>query len=45
VGEKTIGSIGVLGPTRMDYSKVITIVEHITEELNGILNDIYRKRR
>lgn len=45
VGEKTIGSIGVLGPTRMDYSKVITIVEHITEELNGILNDIYRKGR
>lgn len=44
LGEKTIGSIGVLGPTRMDYSKVITIVEHITQELNGILNDIYRKK-
>ena len=44
LGKKTIGSIGVLGPTRMDYSKVITIVEHITQELNCILNDVYRKK-
>ncbi len=42
IGGKTIGTIGVLGPTRMDYSKVITIVEHITEHLNHILSGIYK---
>lgn len=43
IGGKTIGTIGVLGPTRMDYSKVVSIVEHITDQLNYILNDIYNK--
>ncbi len=44
IGDKTIGTIGVLGPTRMDYSKVISIVEHITDQLNHILNGIYKKK-
>lgn len=34
---KTIGSLGVLGPTRMDYSQVIAVVEYMVEYLNYIL--------
>ncbi|TGE39857.1 heat-inducible transcription repressor HrcA [Desulfosporosinus fructosivorans] len=33
----TIGAVGVLGPTRMDYAKVIAIVEFMTRSLTGIL--------
>ncbi|WP_427339525.1 heat-inducible transcriptional repressor HrcA [Caloranaerobacter sp. DY30410] len=35
---KTIGKIGVIGPTRMDYSKVVSIVKSIAYDLNEILN-------
>lgn len=33
---RPVGSIGVLGPTRMDYAKVVTVVN----EVAGILNEI-----
>ncbi len=33
-----LGTIGVLGPTRMEYAKVITIVEHLTKHLNYALS-------
>lgn len=38
INGKTIGSIGVIGPTRMEYSKVITIVDSLTYNLNDILS-------
>lgn len=34
VGNYMKGTIGVLGPTRMEYSKVITIVDHLSKILN-----------
>ncbi len=43
IGDKTIGTIGVIGPTRMDYSKVITIVGHITHKLTQTLSEVYKK--
>jgi heat-inducible transcriptional repressor len=33
----TIGAVGVLGPTRMDYAKVIAIVDFMTRSLTEIL--------
>ncbi len=33
----TIGAVGVLGPTRMDYAKVIAIVDCMTRSLTGVL--------
>jgi heat-inducible transcriptional repressor len=33
----TIGAVGVLGPTRMDYAKVIAIVDCMTRSLTNIL--------
>ncbi|NLM43036.1 MAG: heat-inducible transcription repressor HrcA [Clostridiales bacterium] len=39
---KIIGSIGVLGPTRMKYSKVISIVDCLTKNLSDILTKIVK---
>ena len=33
----TIGAVGVLGPTRMDYAKVIAIVDFMTRSLTDVL--------
>ena len=35
VGGKAVGAIGVFGPSRMDYSKVISTVEYLSESLSG----------
>ena len=32
---KNIGNIGIIGPTRMDYSKVISVLNYIKNRLNG----------
>ena len=32
---KDIGTIGIIGPTRMDYSKVISVMKYISKKLNG----------
>ena len=36
---KDIGTIGIIGPTRMDYSKVISVIKYISKKLN----DGYKK--
>ena len=38
---QVIGAIGVLGPTRMKYSKAFSIVEGITEALSEVLEKYY----
>ncbi|TDT51109.1 heat-inducible transcriptional repressor HrcA [Fonticella tunisiensis] len=37
VGGKTAGTIGVIGPTRMNYARVIGIIKCLTDILNDIL--------
>ena len=39
VGGKDLGTIGIIGPTRMDYSKVISVMKYISKELNKELSD------
>ena len=39
VGGKDLGTIGILGPTRMDYSKVISVLKYIKSELNNELGE------
>ena len=34
VNGKDMGTIGIIGPTRMDYSKVISVLKYINQELN-----------
>jgi heat-inducible transcriptional repressor len=36
---KDIGKIGIIGPTRMDYSKVISVIKYISKKIN----DDYKK--
>ncbi|MBO4898318.1 MAG: heat-inducible transcription repressor HrcA [Clostridia bacterium] len=41
VGDKMQGSIGVLGPMRMDYSRVISSLEVITDRLNFLIYKMF----
>ena len=34
IGNKDMGTIGIIGPKRMDYSKVISIMKYISKKLN-----------
>ncbi len=42
VGGQPAGSLGVLGPIRMDYAKVISIVDYLTENLSLALERIFK---
>jgi len=35
IGNKDMGTIGIIGPKRMDYSKVISVMKYISKKLNG----------
>ena len=34
VGNKDLGTIGIIGPKRMDYSKVISVMKYVSKKLN-----------
>ena len=36
VGNKDIGTIGIIGPKRMDYSKVISVMKYINKKLKDV---------
>ena len=38
-GGKTVGAIGIIGPTRMDYSRVIAMINRLTDGISEIMND------
>lgn len=44
INGKQIGSIGVLGPTRMDYGKAITIVDYMTKSLTDMLTGRHTRK-
>lgn len=39
VGGKRVGAVGILGPTRMAYSKNIAVVKYLSEKLGEILSE------
>ena len=41
LNDRPIGEIGVIGPTRIPYSKVISILGNVVRELNFILTHCY----
>lgn len=43
LGDKDIGTIGIIGPTRMDYSKVISIMKYISKKLKEDFNEENKK--
>lgn len=42
INGKVVGSIGILGPTRMNYLKLINEIYTMTKELSNILSNIYK---
>lgn len=38
-GEKTAGSLGLIGPLRLDYAKIIPYIEYMTEKISEILSE------
>ena len=42
-GGKTVGAIGIIGPTRMDYSRGIAMINRLTDGISEIMNDGRRK--
>lgn len=41
-GGENIGSMGVVGPTRMDYGKVMAILKYLSSSLSDILNKLLK---
>lgn len=41
IGDNVVGTIGVIGPTRMYYSKVLAILEYLISHLNDMLTSYY----
>ena len=39
VGDKDLGTIGIIGPKRMNYSKVISVMKYISKKLNNNENE------
>jgi len=37
IGDQNVGSIGVIGPTRMDYSRAVPAVEYISDSFSRLL--------
>lgn len=40
IGDKEIGTIGILGPTRMDYAQVVSILTYISKNIDEVLKRI-----
>jgi len=36
-GDTTCGTLGVIGPTRMEYSKMVSMVKYVASTLSGVL--------
>ena len=39
--ENMYGRIGIIGPMRMDYARIISSLEVVTENLNRLINKMY----
>lgn len=42
VGTEQLGSIAILGPTRMEYSRVISLLKMLTGDLSTVLSKLYQ---
>jgi heat-inducible transcriptional repressor len=44
VGGKVVGTLGVIGPTRMQYKQVIHIVDYTSKLLSKLLGERFQRR-
>ncbi|KUK41465.1 MAG: Heat-inducible transcription repressor hrcA, partial [Clostridia bacterium 62_21] len=40
IGGRLAGVLGVLGPTRMDYARVVSVMSYLTEQLSRVLEEM-----
>ncbi|SER80170.1 heat-inducible transcriptional repressor HrcA [Salisediminibacterium halotolerans] len=40
---KQLGTVGILGPTRMEYPRVISLMDYLTRDLSRLLSNRYSK--
>jgi heat-inducible transcriptional repressor len=43
VGTEKLGTIAILGPTRMEYSRVIGLLQFLSNDLTAVLTKLYQK--
>ncbi|MEC2076502.1 heat-inducible transcriptional repressor HrcA [Metabacillus fastidiosus] len=43
LGEKQIGKVAILGPTRMEYSRVISLLQYVTSDMSKALTQLYHE--
>jgi len=43
IGDKATGAIGIIGPTRMNYSKLIPSIKYLSDIVSRILSDVYEE--
>ena len=39
-GDREVGSLGIVGPTRLEYAKVISVVSHIAKSLSSAMSGL-----
>lgn len=44
VGAEQLGTIAILGPTRMEYSRVISLMQAISQDLTSVLTKLYQNK-
>lgn len=42
IGDEDVGTIGILGPTRMEYSRVISVLDFFTKGMSVVLTNLYK---
>ncbi|MED3563701.1 heat-inducible transcriptional repressor HrcA [Bacillus xiapuensis] len=44
VGAEKLGTIAILGPTRMEYSRVISLLQLLSKDLSSVLTKLYQNK-
>ena len=43
IGDNATGAIGIIGPTRMNYSKLVPSIKYLTDIISKFLSDVYEE--
>ncbi|NLI88863.1 MAG: heat-inducible transcription repressor HrcA [Epulopiscium sp.] len=43
IGEYTVGAIGLIGPTRMNYGQAVSVVQYLSNHMNMLLSQVTDK--
>lgn len=44
LGSNDVGTIAIIGPTRMEYSRVITILKYFVNDLSNVFTNLYQNK-